>query len=322
MPDNTNFELLLDRRFDSFEELAFLVAAWDADFRQLSASFQPHFILQAQVDGVLVSLGRFGCHLDQRGTTPVNMRTFAFSDPGCPEINWFGHRIDSEVLLAFPTHGEVSAASRPGFSETTFSVDTEELAAFFDHGGGPALNQLLTSSETVIQPPPQLLLQLRHHLQLVSTAASNPQRLSHLLTGFRRRLFSLLLEILRSSSGRRAAPIDPRNRRLLQIATALVETQGDNPLLLSDLCTAAQVSERTLINTFKREVGMTPKAYIKGYRLFKVHRELWRANPSNASISDVANAFGFWHMGQFAADYHKLFGELPSATLKRTTMCM
>jgi hypothetical protein len=32
---------------------------------------------------------------------------------------------------------------------------------------------------------------------------------------------------------------------------------------------------------------------------------------------DVANRWGFWHMGQFAADYKRQFGELPSATLKR-----
>jgi len=30
----------------------------------------------------------------------------------------------------------------------------------------------------------------------------------------------------------------------------------------------------------------------------------------------VANAWGFWHMGQFARDYRRLFGELPSDTLR------
>ncbi|MCK5375915.1 MAG: helix-turn-helix domain-containing protein, partial [Acidobacteria bacterium] len=33
-------------------------------------------------------------------------------------------------------------------------------------------------------------------------------------------------------------------------------------------------------------------------------------------VTDVANNWGFWHMGQFAADYRKMFGELPSQTLQ------
>ena len=31
--------------------------------------------------------------------------------------------------------------------------------------------------------------------------------------------------------------------------------------------------------------------------------------------ADSANNWGFWHMGQFAKDYRRLFGELPSKTL-------
>jgi AraC family ethanolamine operon transcriptional activator len=46
-----------------------------------------------------------------------------------------------------------------------------------------------------------------------------------------------------------------------------------------------------------------------------VHRDLRKANLDGKRISDVANDWGFWHMGQFAADYKKLFGELPSEIL-------
>jgi AraC family ethanolamine operon transcriptional activator len=34
------------------------------------------------------------------------------------------------------------------------------------------------------------------------------------------------------------------------------------------------------------------------------------------TIQDIASHWGFWHLSQFAQDYKKLFGELPSATLK------
>jgi len=33
-------------------------------------------------------------------------------------------------------------------------------------------------------------------------------------------------------------------------------------------------------------------------------------------FNQLANAWGIWHMGRFAADYRKLFGEVPSETLQ------
>lgn len=34
-----------------------------------------------------------------------------------------------------------------------------------------------------------------------------------------------------------------------------------------------------------------------------------------ATINEAAQRWGFWHAGEFAADYRLLFGELPSQTL-------
>jgi AraC-like DNA-binding protein len=61
--------------------------------------------------------------------------------------------------------------------------------------------------------------------------------------------------------------------------------------------------------------GVSPKQYIQARRLNGVHRDLCKANLHGKRISDIANDWGFWHMGQFAADYRKFFGELPSEIL-------
>jgi len=58
-------------------------------------------------------------------------------------------------------------------------------------------------------------------------------------------------------------------------------------------------------------------AYLKIQRLHGVRRLLKAADPNNSSIMAIANQFGFWSSGHFARDYKKMFGELPSQTIKR-----
>ena len=40
-------------------------------------------------------------------------------------------------------------------------------------------------------------------------------------------------------------------------------------------------------------------------------------HPWDAHVAGIAESFGFRHLGQFAADYRELFGELPSETIRR-----
>jgi AraC family ethanolamine operon transcriptional activator len=54
-------------------------------------------------------------------------------------------------------------------------------------------------------------------------------------------------------------------------------------------------------------------------RLNEVRKSLKReADYSN--ILQVASEYNFWHMGQFSRDYKMLFGELPSDTMKSSSL--
>ena len=85
---------------------------------------------------------------------------------------------------------------------------------------------------------------------------------------------------------------------------------------LAQLCRIANVSERTLQYAFKERYGIAPNTFVKRWNLNSVRRQLLVANPAEINISAVSQNLGFIHQSQFAADYKKLFAELPSETLK------
>jgi AraC family ethanolamine operon transcriptional activator len=56
-------------------------------------------------------------------------------------------------------------------------------------------------------------------------------------------------------------------------------------------------------------------AYFRAVRLNAVRQELKAAAAGTATVHEVAQRWGFWRTGEFAAAYRRLFGELPSETL-------
>jgi AraC-like DNA-binding protein len=86
------------------------------------------------------------------------------------------------------------------------------------------------------------------------------------------------------------------------------------PLTVAQLASLVGVSGRAVQQAFAKHLGITPKAYLKARRLNAVRTAL-RLACTDVCIADVAGAHGFWHMGQFAADYRRMFGERPSETM-------
>jgi AraC family ethanolamine operon transcriptional activator len=63
-------------------------------------------------------------------------------------------------------------------------------------------------------------------------------------------------------------------------------------------------------------LGIGPKRYLLNLRLTQARRQL-KIAPPNAKVADIANDWGFWHMGHFAREYRKMFCELPAESLTR-----
>jgi AraC family ethanolamine operon transcriptional activator len=106
-----------------------------------------------------------------------------------------------------------------------------------------------------------------------------------------------------------------RRKRVVDRACALMLAHADMPLSILDLCREVGASRRKLNYCFQDVLGTTPVRYLRAARLNGVRRALRAAGPG-ATVQDVAAQWGFWHMSQFAQDYRRLFGELPSATLR------
>ncbi|AGS26108.1 helix-turn-helix transcriptional regulator [Rhizobium etli] len=87
------------------------------------------------------------------------------------------------------------------------------------------------------------------------------------------------------------------------------------PISLSEIAAAAKVSTRTLQQGFRQFRNTTPIAYLHEIRMVAAHRDLLEAG-SKQAVAEIALRWGFTHLGRFAAEHKKRFGQLPSQTLK------
>jgi AraC-like DNA-binding protein len=94
------------------------------------------------------------------------------------------------------------------------------------------------------------------------------------------------------------------------------------PVYLAEICAAIGVSERTLRSCCQEHLGMGPMHYLWLRRMQLARRSLLSADPAIKTVTEIATAHGFGELGRFAVEYRTLFGESPSATLKRPSQDM
>jgi len=109
-----------------------------------------------------------------------------------------------------------------------------------------------------------------------------------------------------------------KSERVFRKTLDLIHSSELENISAVELATHAGCSQRLLEKSFVKRFGVTPKKYVKSLWLARVHRGLQNFAAQDCdSIIELAGIQGFWHMGQFAADYRRIYGELPSDTLRR-----
>jgi AraC-like DNA-binding protein len=105
--------------------------------------------------------------------------------------------------------------------------------------------------------------------------------------------------------------------RYVRRAEEYMQAHAHRPITIDDIVAAVGVGARTLSWGFKRYRGVSPLAHLRAIRLDGARKDLTRSISQTGSVTDVALRWGFSHLGRFARDYARRFGELPSETLWR-----
>ena len=109
-----------------------------------------------------------------------------------------------------------------------------------------------------------------------------------------------------------------RKRRLLNRFLEYGRENSTANITVSSLSREIGVSPRRIQQLFQDEIGgLTPKSYLRSQRLYSAYRMLRNTPPVAGAVSSVAAELEFNNFSKFTQSYQRLFGELPSATLRR-----
>jgi AraC-like DNA-binding protein len=159
----------------------------------------------------------------------------------------------------------------------------------------------------------------RLHQAAALVAAEAPELLANpeAVRGMEQVLMQALVDCLDSDNVHDKTPAQRRHHKIMQRFHTVLKGNPERPLYVLEMAEAVGASLRSLSVCCQEHLGMGPKKYLLLRRMHLARQALSLANPSMSTVTDVATQYGFWQFGRFAGQYKLLFGEPPSATLRR-----
>jgi len=103
----------------------------------------------------------------------------------------------------------------------------------------------------------------------------------------------------------------------VRLIEAYLDSHAGEAIELQNLVEFTGHSASSIYKAFNRHRGYTPFTFLANRRLEGLRKSLLEVGP-NATVTDLAHAWGFTHLGRLSADYKRQFGESPSDTLRKS----
>jgi len=300
------------------DELASLMDGWDNDWRQLETGLPQNRVEIIAGEHTVIQQISLSHSIHQRGTVPSPLMTFGF--PASQSIlSWGGRETPSLAMYDFNCTSGYDAVTRREASGVMVSFPKVNIARIAERLKLPATQLIGSNVPHLLAGENYPLVEFQQYLYGLYG------RLSKAKLPYERHLATIELDeelpvrfltaLAESRLESRDLPLKIRQKGL-RLAIDFIEANCQYNPSIPDICAATDLSSRSLDRAFKESLGMGPKRYLLNLRLTQVRRQL-KSAPPRTKVVDIANGWGFWHMGDFAREYRKMFGELPAESLTR-----
>jgi AraC-like DNA-binding protein len=218
-------------------------------------------------------------------------------------------------------HSDADAYHQRSSGSASFAAMSLPVEDMVSLGAAIAgLDLTLPKDALILTPAPHALAKLqRLHAAAGQLAEDAPEIIANpeAARGLEQALIEALVGCLDNREALPNGSAQGQHAIVMRRFRRVVEENSEQPLYIPEICKAIRVSDRTLRMVCQEHLGMGPKRYLLLRRMHLARGALRHSAPDAASVTDVATRFGFWQLGRFAVEYQSLFGESPSATLRR-----
>lgn len=298
------------------DEHAATLREWKQDYEQMTPGSFAGSLQEISWRNTQVFRETTSQAMHESGSPPYGKR--AFGVPIVARTALFrGEPVDLDTIVILGGNDELDFYTPRGFDILGLVVDCDMLEGHAQGVDHRELDEFIDGTGT-LRPGAERVRNLRDLLlSVLQSLHTNPTALQSRQT--QRMLEQSLLGAVVAAAPDQGVSMSPpqRSRRhLVNAARALMQSRIAEPISVADVCIALGISRRTLQYSFQEVLGINPVRFLRALRLNGVHRDL-RNETSRASVQEAAGRWGFWHLGHFVSDYKKMFGELPSQTIRR-----
>ncbi len=296
------------------------LSQWDQLYDQLSPGHFEGQVTELWLPQSQVFVETANQSLRQSCAAWDNSLWFGIPAPRAGVMSWGGRELPANAICISEGGSEFELLTAPNFNLFGIVVEREAFGAYLEATGQRSLDDLLRVRD-VLSLPLDLKLDVCNKLSDILLDAD--RYFPHASNGdgiaLQGRIFASLARLL---SGERTdiAPVSRRDSRqtyrhpaLEQLRVRILQQPGEH-VSIDELCASFHLSRRALQNYFEEATGLAPLAYMRALRLNGVRRALLN---EPGTVSEIAYAWGFNHLGKFAHQYAAMFGELPSQTRGR-----